>query len=66
MLVGPWAYDWVRFGKKICVNREKVQIIAKISPEELLQNIQSFVLGGTKFEVSMRQQHFKQNYQNHK
>ena len=56
MLIGPWAYDWIRFGDKLCVNKEKVQLIGDVQPEELLLWLQKFANEYTKFEVTMREQ----------
>lgn len=56
ILIGPWAHDWIKFGRKVCVNREKVQIISKTQPEELLHELKKIVMEFSKFEVSMREQ----------
>ena len=46
----------LKFGRKVCVNREKVQIISKTQPEELLHELKKIVMEFSKFEVSMREQ----------
>lgn len=30
LLLGPWAYSWIKFGNNICRNMEKIQIIAEL------------------------------------
>jgi hypothetical protein len=56
ILIGPWAFDWIKNGKKICKNKEKIQIISKISHEELLPMLQSEISKIVKFKITVKEQ----------
>lgn len=43
ILIGPWAHDWIKHGKNICVNLEKIQIISSTSVKELLAELRHYL-----------------------
>lgn len=56
ILLGPWACDWLKYGKKICVQHGKIQLISNMTPDKLLQQLKKFAAAHSKFDVSMREQ----------
>jgi hypothetical protein len=56
VLVGPWAYSWLKLGRNICINLEKIQILADLDPNEVLNMLRRYIALSTKFLVTMREQ----------
>jgi hypothetical protein len=55
-LIGSWAYDWLKNEGKICVNREKIQIISKLQVESISVSIEKFVKPMTNFQITYKEQ----------
>lgn len=55
-LIGVWAYEWLRDPKKICVNKEKIQIVTDRPHNEILVEIEKFVSPMSKFRITAREQ----------
>ncbi len=56
ILIGQWATNWIRSGKSICVNLEKIQIIAFEKVEDAFLSFKNFAKKYTVFEPVMRKQ----------
>jgi hypothetical protein len=56
ILIGPWAYDWIRTPKELCANIEKIQIISDWTAEEMKVQLQRYVHTITKFTITYREQ----------
>jgi hypothetical protein len=56
VLIGPWAYNWIKLGTDICADVEKIQIISQLTPDELLKELQKYVNTLSKFSITMREQ----------
>lgn len=56
ILIGPWAHDWIKSQKDLCVNVEKIQIIGLITPDKLKHKLQAYTRTLTKFDISIREQ----------
>jgi hypothetical protein len=56
ILMGAWAYDYIRRGDDLCTNKEKIQILAKETPENIFGSVQKFIADISDFEITMRQQ----------
>lgn len=58
ILVGPWAYDWIRLtSSKLCANVEKIQLISEMQQHELLHLLNKYMKERKlPFCVTMREQ----------
>lgn len=56
VLIGAWAKEWVKNGKKANTNNEKIQLIGKNNPDELLAELQKYTKTFTNFDVSFKEQ----------
>jgi hypothetical protein len=56
MLLGTWAYNWYKFGKEICANKEKVQIMSILTPNEVLKAIQNYINEIVDADIYMKEQ----------
>ena len=58
ILIGTWAFNWLRKPSKddLIANTEKIQIITSINPQEILGSIQRQILKITNFRISSREQ----------
>jgi hypothetical protein len=59
VLIGSWAYDWVSYGEKLCVDPEKIQIISGIHPDQLLTELKKYTRKFTQFDISYKEQSLK-------
>jgi hypothetical protein len=56
ILVGPWAFHWIKLGKDICANKEKIQIISTLGPEQLLIELKKYISDLAPYNVTYREQ----------
>lgn len=56
VLLGVWAVNFMRHGKALCANPEKVQIVGQISPEKLLAALRKYTGKFSKAPIVMRNQ----------
>jgi hypothetical protein len=57
ILIGAWAYDYYKLGKKqLCANKEKIQVLYAGDPADLVRELQKFVSDITKFKITIKEQ----------
>jgi hypothetical protein len=54
-LIGIWAYKWLN-EKSIDIDKEKIQIISSLTPEELLEQLRIYSKAFSKFEITIKEQ----------
>jgi hypothetical protein len=56
ILIGTWAFNWLTLGDNICTDIDKIQFISLMNYQELLIELQKYILKFSKFKISVRQQ----------
>jgi hypothetical protein len=56
IVLGVWAYNWMLHGNEICANREKLQIMSILTPDEVLKTIRNYVNDILQANITMREQ----------
>ena len=56
ILLGAWAYEWYKSGGDPCANREKVQVMSVLTPDNFLKAIKSYVAEIADANIYMKEQ----------